>query len=235
MDWWLNRMMAIFYIIAGPIGNLEDLGFRAKRILAEVDFVLAEHPHHLQRLLSFYHLKVPVLSYHQHSSFRQKKHIIRLLREGKKGALMTDAGTPGLADPGNELIESLVENIKDIKIIPIPGPSALTTAVSVCGFRMDKFLFLGFLPPKKKRSVLLQKIIDSPYPVVFYESPYRLLKTLDQLAELDKGLELFVGRELTKKFETIYRGEIEEVVSRLKKDKIKGEFVIIVNHHYGKG
>ena len=224
-------MASILYVIAGPIGNLEDLSFRAKRILTEVDLILAEHPLHLQRLLSFYQIKTPTLSYHQHSSFFQKKHIIDLLKRGKKIALMTDAGTPGLSDPGNELIQVLVENIKDLKIIPVPGPSALTAAVSICGFRMDKFFFLGFLPQKKKRRTWLKRIISFSYPVVFYESPYRLLKTLNQLAELEQDLKIFVGRELTKKFETIYRGNIKEVISQLEKNKLKGEFVIIVDHH----
>jgi 16S rRNA (cytidine1402-2'-O)-methyltransferase len=217
------------YLIAGPIGNLEDFTFRAKRILEEVDFVLAEHPRHLQRLLSFYQLKTPLLSYHQHTSASQKEKIADLLKEGKNLALMTDAGTPGLADPGNELISELKEKIPSLKIIPLPGASALTTAISCCGFKMGKFLFLGFLP-KKKRKVFLEKIAFFSWPVVFYESPYRLLKTLEEIFQLKPNLEIFIGRELTKKFETLYRGKIEAVVSSLKKGKIKGELVVIVNH-----
>jgi len=223
---------AILYIVAGPIGNLEDFTFRAKRILGEVDFILAEHPRHLQRLLSFYQIRVPLLSYHQHSSSSQREKIADLLKAGKKLALMTDAGTPGLADPGNELIDELWRKVEDLKIIPLPGASALTTAASVCGFRMNKFLFLGFLP-KKKKQFWLERLVSSPFPVIFYESPYRLSKTLDQLMALQPDLEIFIGRELTKKFETLYRGQITKVVSQLKNSKIKGELVIIVNH-YGK-
>ena len=221
---------AILYIVAGPIGNLEDLTFRAKRILEEVDLILAEHPRHLQRLLSSYQIRTPLFSYHQHSSPAQREKIAGLLKAGKKLALMTDAGTPGLADPGNELIAELWGKVEGLKIVPLPGASALTTAASVSGFRMDKFLFLGFLP-KKKKQFWLKKIISSSFPVILYESPYRLLKTLNQLIDLQPDLEIFIGRELTKKFETLYRGQITEVVSQLEKGKIKGELVIIVNRH----
>jgi|AntAceMinimDraft_18_1070375.scaffolds.fasta_scaffold00766_3 16S rRNA (cytidine1402-2'-O)-methyltransferase len=224
-------MKATLYIIAGPIGNLEDLTFRAKRILEEVDFILAEHPRYLQRLLSFYKIKTSVLSYHQHSSPWQRHRIVNLLQEGKELALMTDAGTPGIADPGNELIQEVRASVESIKIIALPGPSALTTAASLCGFRMDKFFFLGFLPKKKKRNAWLREIANYSYPVIFYESPYRLLKTLDQLADLNQDLEIFVGRELTKKFETTYQGNIRKVISKLQEGRIKGEFVVILNHH----
>lgn len=224
-------MKAILYIVAGPIGNLEDLTFRAKRILEEVDFILAEHPRYLQRLLSFYKIKTPVLPYHQHSSPWQKNKIVNLLKEEKSLALMTDAGTPGIADPGNELIQEIRKKIEGVKIIAIPGPSAAITAASLCGFRMDRFFFLGFLPKKKKRNAWLKEIVNYSCPVILYESPYRLLKTLDQLANLNQDLEIFIGRELTKKFETTYRGKIREVISQLQEGKIKGEFVIIVDHH----
>ena len=221
---------AILYIVAGPIGNLEDFTFRAKNILSQVDLILAEHPRYLQRLLSFYNIKTSVLSFHQHSSLSQKQKILRFLKEGKTLALLSDAGTPGIADPGNGLIQFIYQELPDLKVVPVPGPSALTAAASVSGFPMDRFLFLGFLPRKRKRNALLNLVAHFDYPVIFYESPYRIQKTLSQLLDIDSNLEIFVGRELTKKFETLYRGKITEILKKLEKTA-KGEFVIIVNHH----
>jgi 16S rRNA (cytidine1402-2'-O)-methyltransferase len=226
--------MSRLYIVATPIGNLKDITLRAIEILKEVDFVLAEDTRKTKILLDHYQIEKPLISYHQHSKLEKIDQIINLLKEGKNLALVSEAGTPGISDPGNKLIEKVIESLGNkVKIIPIPGPSALTCAASISGFPMDKFLFLGFLPSKRKRKKFFEKIIKSRYPVILYESPYRILKTLKELHEakikLNTELNIVVCRELTKKFETIYRGKIKEVVEKIKNDKIKGEFVIIIN------
>lgn len=220
--------MPILYIIATPIGNLEDLTFRGLRILKEVDLILAEDTNLTRKLLDYYGIKTPLLSYHQHSKLKKIQNIIQLLREGKNLALVSDAGTPGISDPGGKLIDLAIQQIKNLKIVPIPGPSALTCAASVAGFPMDKFLFLGFPPAKRKRKRFFEEVINSKYPVIFYESPYRILKSLRELEKIDKELKVLVAKELTKKFETIYRGKICQVLAKIERDKIKGEFVVIV-------
>ena len=222
--------MSTLYIVATPIGNLEDLTFRALRILNEVDLILCEDTRVTKKLLDRYQIKKPLLSYHQHSRLQRIYYIISLLKEGKNLALVSDSGTPGISDPANKLVSKVVEMLSNkVKIVPIPGPSALTCAISVCGFPMDKFLFLGFLPKKKKRSKILSEIAESKYPVVFYESPYRIVKTLKELECMNRQLKVFIGRELTKKFETIYRGQINEVIKEIERRPIKGEFVVIVD------
>jgi 16S rRNA (cytidine1402-2'-O)-methyltransferase len=225
--------MANLYIVATPIGNLEDISLRALRILKEVDLILCEDTRVTKKLLDRYQIKKPLLSYHQHSKLQKVDYIISLLKEGKNLALVSDSGTPGVSDPGNKLVKEVIEKFGDeVKIIPIPGPSALTCAASVSGFPIDKFLFLGFLPKKKKRKEILKEILESKYPVIFYESPYRILKTLKELKdamdnEKQKRNNIVVARELTKKFETIYRGNVDEVIEKIKKNHIKGEFVVI--------
>jgi len=226
--------MANLYIVATPIGNLEDISLRALRILKEVDLILCEDTRVTKKLLDRYQIKKPLLSYHQHSKLQKIDYIISLLKEGKNLALVSDSGTPGVSDPGNKLIEEVINKLGEkVKIIPIPGPSALTCAASVSGFPMDRFLFFGFLPKKKKRKEVLREILESKYPVIFYESPYRILKSLKELknamsSEQRAAKNIVVARELTKKFETIYRGKIDEVIEKIEKSPLKGEFVVIV-------
>jgi len=221
--------MAALYIVATPIGNLEDISKRALRILSEVDLILCEDTRVTRKLLERFGIKTETKSYHQHSKLKKTEEIIQLLKRGKNLALLSDAGTPGISDPGNKLISKLVENEdQQVKIVPLPGPSALTAAASVSGFPTDKFLFLGFPPAKKKREKFFKEVVSSNYPVIFYESPYRIIKSLTELRTLNKQLPIVVCRELTKKFETIYRGQIEEVLEQLKEDEIRGEFVVIV-------
>jgi 16S rRNA (cytidine1402-2'-O)-methyltransferase len=185
-----------------------------------------------RKLLNRYDINTPTISYHQHSKIKKIDYILKLLTQGKSLAMVSDAGTPGISDPGNKLIQEITESLADeIKIIPIPGPSAVTTIASVAGLSMDKFLFLGFPPKKRKRKKFFQEVISSKYPVIIYESCHRILKTLKELQELNDNLQLVVGRELTKKFETIYRGKIDKVVEKIEKDKVKGEFVIIVKNN----
>lgn len=252
--------MSVLYIVSTPIGNLHDISLRALEILKTVDLILCEDTRVTKKLLDHYGIKKPLLSYHQHSKLKKIEYIIQLLREGRSLALVSDAGTPGISDPGNKLINHLatIPGLV-VNIVPIPGPSALTAAASVSGFPMDKFIFMGFPPTKKKRKKFFEEITKSKYPVIFYESPYRIIKSLRDLRETDAKFtptpnfsvgadakptrNIVVCRELTKKFETIYRGEIEEVIkqienkflfhhfsnSEIKKGKIKGEFVVVVN------
>lgn len=227
--------MPIFYVVATPIGNLEDITQRAIKVLKEVDIILCENFRVARKLLFSFNIQKPIIRYCQHSGFLTEKKILKAIEEGKKIALISDAGTPGISDPGGMLISKIIEKFGDqIKIIPIPGPSAITTAASISGFWMDKFLFLGFLPKKKKRKKIFEEISESEYPVIFYESPHRILKTLSELKEVFQKMNqeerrIVACRELTKKFETIYRGNIQEIIEKIQKDKIKGEFVIIVD------
>jgi len=224
--------MSKLFIVSTPIGNLSDITLRALEILKNVDLILCEDTRMTKKLLDHFGIKTPVLSYHQHSKLRKVEYIIQLLKEGKNLALVSDAGTPGISDPGNKLISLVMKQCDNLTIIPIPGPSAITCAASISGFPMDKFLFLGFPPKKKKRKKFFEEILNSKYPVIFYESPYRIIKTLRQLYSSfgvhSSEFEIVVARELTKKFETIYRGKIDDVIKQIEKDKIKGEFVIII-------
>ncbi len=226
--------MAILYIVATPIGNLEDMTKRALRILSEVDLILCEDTRVTKKLLDHYQINTPTLSYHQHSKLQKIDYIVNLLRGGKNLALVSDAGTPGVSDPGNKLIEEITASGIAPDIVPLPGPSAATAAASISGFNMDRFLFLGFPPAKKKRNKFFEEIINSAYPVIFYESPYRIIKALNDLRSEAENHNLqpriVVCRELTKKFETIYRGNIKDVVNEIEQGVIKGEFVVVVKN-----
>jgi len=221
--------MSVLYIVATPIGNLSDLSQRAIETLEKVDFILCEDTRRTAKLLSHFKISVQMISYHQHSKLNKVEHIIELLEQGRDLALVSDAGTPGISDPGGKLIEEILVNPKltdKNKIIPIPGPSALATAASIANFPMDRFLFLGFPPTKNKRSKFFQEIADSKYPVIIYESCHRILKTL---SELPKNRQIVVCQELTKLHETIFRGTVEQILKQLETAKIKGEFVIVIS------
>ncbi|MCL5011229.1 MAG: 16S rRNA (cytidine(1402)-2'-O)-methyltransferase [Patescibacteria group bacterium] len=235
----------MLYIVATPIGNLQDISQRALDTLQGVDFILCEDTRLSGKLLSRFNIKKPLISYHQHSHLQKTDYILDLLAQGKNLALVSDAGTPGISDPGNKLVEEAVKlalievegSSGRAAIAPIPGPSAITAIASVAGFAMDRFLFLGFPPIKKKRRQFFEEILDSKYPVIFYESCHRILRTLNDLLVISSsrniGISLVVGRELTKKFETIYRGSAGEVIEQIKKDaptgRPKGEFVVTVS------
>ncbi|MBI5071513.1 16S rRNA (cytidine(1402)-2'-O)-methyltransferase [Candidatus Falkowbacteria bacterium] len=221
--------MGKLYIIATPIGNLEDITLRALRIFKEVDLILCEDTRETRKLLARYEIKMPTLSYHQHSKLQKIEQIIELLRNGKNLALVSDAGTPGISDPGGKLVDEVLRTFgEEAEIIPIPGPTALAAAASVSGFPTDKFLFLGFPPHKKGRNKFFKKIADSEVTAIFYESTYRILKSLDELKSAVGEREIVVCRELTKMFEHFYRGKIDEVIKKLKDDDTRGEFVVVV-------
>jgi len=225
--------MSNFYVVSTPIGNLEDITVRALKTLNSVDYILCEDQRITKKLLNHYNIKTPTISYHQHSKLKKFNLIFDLLKKNNNLALVSDAGTPSISDPGSKLISEIIKEFgQEVNIIPIPGPSALTACLSICGLKVDKFLFLGFLPKKKKRSSFLQEIITSRYPVVFFESPYRILKTLKELENLFKtkkenNFEIVVCKELTKKFERVFRGDISKIIKEIEKTQ-KGEFVIVI-------
>jgi len=220
----------MLYIVATPIGNLEDVTLRAISVLRSADFILAEDTRVTRILLQKYNFKKDIISYHQHSGFTKIDEIIKLLKAGKNLALVTDAGTPGINDPGNYLVMKALEAMPDLKVVPIPGANAAITALSVSGFPSDKFIFLGFPPHKKGRKTFFQRVGLYEDTVVFYESKYRIVKALEELKNTSNlgSRPMMIARELTKQFETIYRGTIDEIMLKLNQDKILGEFVVVV-------
>lgn len=219
------------YIVATPIGNLEDISMRALRVLREVDLILCEDTRVTKKLLDRYKIQKPLLSYHHHSKLSRMEKILEHLENGKNLALVSDAGTPGISDPGNILIEHITRNIKQkVDIVPIPGPSATSTIVSIAGINMNKFCFLGFPPHKKGRETFFRGVAEAKYPVIYFESPHRFLKNIELLKKFKPNAKLIVGRELTKIFEEIMKGEIKDIKERWRKkgDKEKrGELTII--------
>lgn len=219
-------MSGKLFIVATPIGNLSDITLRALETLKSVDFILCEDTRVSKKLLDHYEIKKSLISYHQHSDYKKVNEIKDLLDNEKNLALITDAGTPGISDPGNMLIAELLK--KNVTIVPIPGVSAIATALSVCGFPTDKFLFLGFPPHKNKRQKFFKEAVSHEFTTAFYESGHRILKCLKELKEyMDPKREIMVGRELTKQFETIYRGTIDEVMEQMTEER--GEFVVIIS------
>lgn len=221
--------MPNLYIVATPIGNLEDVTLRSLRILKEVAYVLSEDTRVGHKLLSHYGIMTPLISYHHHSGVAKLDKIFSLLEAGKDLALITDAGTPGIADPGGQLVKAVRDKFGvKVSIIPIPGVSAVATLLSVAGISADKFLFYGFLPHKKGRQTALKEIMASEYPVVIYESKHRILKLL---SELDFSAKVVIGRELTKMHESFYFGSPLELKEKLEANlsEQKGEFVLVVS------
>jgi 16S rRNA (cytidine1402-2'-O)-methyltransferase len=218
------------YIVATPIGNLEDITFRAIRILKEVDIIFCEDTRTTRVLLNRYEINKPTESFHAHSALTKTERIVELLREGKKIALVTDAGTPGISDPGAILVSRVREALMDsVLVIPIPGPAAFVTALSGAGVPIDEFTFYGFLPHKKGRKTLFDEIKASERTSVFYESPHRFMKALESLKGSNK--KITVAKELTKIHEEFFSGSPEDVFLYFEKnaDKVRGEFVIIVS------
>lgn len=226
----------MLYVVATPIGNLSDISDRCLEVLKEADLILCEDTRVTGKLKNKFDIETSLLSYHHHSDDEKKLKIIKHLKEGKTLALTVDSGTPGIADPAGKLIKFIRESELEVDISPVPGPSALTAAASVSGFYMNRFVFLGFPPKKNKRKKFFKEVLSYDYPVVFYESRYRVLKSLKEISELGGNPEVMVGRELTKYYETIYRGKLEKVIADLEaEDNLKGEFTIIINKDYEQG
>lgn len=219
------------YIVATPIGNLEDITLRAIRILGEVDYILCEDTRTTQVLLNKYNIKTKTMSYHAHSTDNKEQAIINLIKGGKNLALVSDAGTPCISDPGVMLIGNLKKELgQDVIISPIPGPSALISALSASGVSAASFTFLGFIPHKKGREKLFKEIAESDKVMVFYESTHRLMKALESLNKYCPDKNIVVAKELTKQFEGFLEGNPKEILGILEEDKVKqkGEFVFIV-------
>ncbi len=224
--------MSTLYIIGTPIGNLEDITLRALRVLKEVDLILCEDTRVTKRLLSKYGISTSTMSYHAQSKLSKVEKIFALLEDGKNLALVSDAGTPCISDPGVLLVSQVLEKFGDkVSVVPIPGPSALVTALSAAGISIAEFTFLGFLPHKKGRETLFKEISASSRVMAFYESPHRILKTLESLEKFC-GAErrVIIGRELTKIYEEFVRGTVAEVREHFTRnpDRVRGEFVVIV-------
>lgn len=225
--------MSKLYIVATPIGNLEDITMRAIRVLKEADVIACEDTRMTKRLLGRYKITdKQLLAYNEKRSGASMEKIIRILKEGKNIALVSDAGTPAISDPGSALVGLVRECLKnEAEIIAVPGANAAIAALSISGFPASDFLFLGFLPHKKGRETLFKEIMASKRAVVFYESPHRVMKTLASLKKvLDSHRKIFIARELTKIYEEGILGTAEELIFYFEKntEKIRGEFVVLV-------
>lgn len=222
--------MAKIYVVGTPIGNLSDMTPRAVQTLREVDFILCEDTRVTQKLLSHFEIKNKTLSFHKFSEDNKYQKIFDLLEEGKNLALVSDAGTPAISDPGAYLIKEIREKLPEVEIITIPGPSALAAAISIAGLESEKFVFIGFPPHKKGRKTFFEEVASYKIPVVFYESKHRILKALESLNEVVPEREIFLAKELTKFNEKYFTGTANEIIEKLKTDEnlLKGEFVVIV-------
>lgn len=216
----------MLYIVATPIGNLEDITLRAIRILKEVDYVFAEDTRVTKKLLNHLEIEATIYRYDEHTKQHQVENIVNLLKEGKNIALVTDAGTPCISDPGYEVVDEALKN--DIKVVPIPGVSAMTAAASVAGVSMRRFVFEGFLPKKKGRQTLLKSFADEKRTIMFFESPHRVVRTLKDIEEFIGEREVVLIREITKIYEEIVRGTTKELIEKFENKTLKGEYVIIV-------
>jgi 16S rRNA (cytidine1402-2'-O)-methyltransferase len=214
--------MKKLHIIATPIGNLKDITLRALEVLKEVDVLLCEDTRVTAKLLNHYDIKVKTVSLHQHSTDEK---IESLLNKYDNVGYASDAGTPGISDPGGKVVQIAYE--LDYEVVTLPGPSAIISALSISGFQTDKFLFLGFMPHKGKTKIFNQ-IKDSNVATAFYESPHRIIKTLNEMRDFVADRQIMIGRELTKKFESVYRGQIDDIINQVQ-EKQKGEFVVIVS------
>ena len=219
--------MSKLFIVPTPIGNLKDITIRAIETLQSVDTVYAEDTRTSSKLLNHYEIKTPMQSFHMHNEHAKLENIISSLKQGKTGAIISDAGTPGISDPGFSLVRACIKN--DIEVECLPGPTALIPALINSGFPCEKFSFEGFLPAKKGRTKRLKEIAVQEKTMIFYESPHRLIKTLKDFSQYF-GVEnqVSVSREISKKFEQTIRGTISQAIQYFEKNKPKGEFVIVL-------
>jgi 16S rRNA (cytidine1402-2'-O)-methyltransferase len=224
-----NKAMSSIYVIGTPIGNLSDITFRAVEILKEVDFVICEDTRVTGKLLNHLEIKKKMISLNAFTEKKNLEGLVSKIKEADKVALVSDAGTPGISDPGTRLVS--ICRLNDIGVIPIPGPSAIITALSSSGFDTSSFVFLGFLPKKKGRQTIFKKMATISETMVFYESPHRILKTLEELNLHLGDRKIGIYKEITKIFEEFICGNSLEIIDYLgkNKDKIKGEFVVIID------
>ena len=220
--------MGKLYLVPTPLGNLADFTYRAVNVLGEVDLILAEDTRTSTKLLNHYNISRPLQSFHMHNEHKKLERIISQLNYGKTIAMISDAGTPGISDPGFLLVREAIAN--NIEVICLPGPTALIPALVQSGFPTERFIFEGFLPPKKGRKTRLEELSQDSRTIVFYESPHKLIKTLTQLITYFQGeRQVAISREMTKIYEETYRGTLEEAVVHFNKKGPKGEFVVCIS------
>ena len=223
----LNSTEAVLYIVSTPIGNLEDVTLRALRVLKEVDLIAAEDTRHTRRLLAHYEISTPTTSYFEGNQIQKGERLVARLKAGESIALVSDAGTPTISDPGYRLLAQCIE--VDIPIIPIPGPSACIAAASVAGLPLHNFVFEGFLSPKSgRRKRQLTDLHEEKRTLIFYESPHRVIPFLQDVLEVFGNRQVSVARELTKKFEEVFRGKVTEAIEKLQRTTPRGEFTIVI-------
>jgi 16S rRNA (cytidine1402-2'-O)-methyltransferase len=216
----------MLYIVATPIGNLKDITLRAVEVLKSVDLIACEDTRHSRILLKQYNINKPTTSYFQHNKVVKARYLINLLKEGKSIALISDAGTPGILDPGHYLIRQAIEN--NIPVTAVPGACAFVAALSISGKPTHSFTFAGFLPKKSiARKRRLEELASFRNTIIFYESPYRILATLKDLQEVLGDVQIVVARELSKKFEEILRGKVSRIIENLSSGYLRGEFVVV--------
>jgi len=220
-------MAGLLYVVATPIGNLEDITLRALRVLKEVDVIAAEDTRHTQKLLAHYNIRTPLVSYHEHNEKSRARELVNELKSGKTIALVTDAGMPAISDPGYRLIVEAIA--AGIRIVPIPGASALSTALAASGLPTDRFVFEGFLSAKQKeRRSRLQELSGEARTLVFYEAPHRLLESLGDMRDLLGDREIVIARELTKLHEEFLRGPVSGAIEKFSATEARGEITLLV-------
>ena len=215
------------YVVSTPIGNLEDITLRALRVLKEVGLIAAESRDHTKKLCRHYNIETPITSYNSHNQHFKGRILLEKVKSGLDIALVSDAGTPGLSDPGSRLIREAID--ANVKLVPVPGVSAYLTALSVSGLHTDKFIFVGFLSNKKgRRRKDLENLKFEWRTMIFFESPHRLVKMLTDIYEILGNRDIALAKEMTKLFEDVKRGSVNKILSSLKDEKIKGEYTVIV-------
>lgn len=225
-----NHFQSVLYIVSTPIGNLSDITLRALEILKSVDIIACEDTRHSLKLLNHYNIKKKLISYHSYNEKISSDGIIKLLKEGKSIALITDSGTPCISDPGSLIVNKCIE--EDINVISIPGTSAFLALLVTSGFRCDKFFFHGFLSPKKGRQIKqLMEMSKIEATHIIYESPYRILKLLENINTIFPKKNLCIGKELTKINEKVIIGNNSKIIEELNKLKIAGEFIILIANY----
>ena len=216
----------MLYIVGTPIGNMEDITYRAVKTLADVDYIFAEDTRVSRKLLDHYEIKNTLYQYHERNKSHQIENIINLLKDGKSIALITDAGTPCISDPGYELVDAAHKN--DIKVVTIPGASSVIAGASISGLNLRRMAYEGFLPKKKGRQTLFNKLKEEERTILILESPNRILKTLKDINEYLGNRYVVITRELTKVYEEVIRGNVTDLIDRIEKKPLKGEIVLLI-------
>ena len=227
-------MQGKLYLVATPIGNLEDITLRAINVLKYVDLIAAEDTRHTLKLLNFYEISKPLISYHRHNEEIKSDVLMNKLLEGENIAIVTDAGTPGISDPGEEIVQEAIKN--NIEIIPIPGACALINALIASGLNTQEFAFYGFLPlNKKNRKNIIERIKKEDKTVILYEAPHKLIKTMGTILENIGDINCVIAKEITKIHEEFYRNSVSKIINELnKKETIKGEYIILLDMNNNK-